>query len=97
MVVLLALLVGCGASVMYGEFPYKEPVCTSGDKDTAWDEYVQWNNVLFATRRLQQEYCVWSNAYTTYCAKLGVYHARVERYVEHLEEVYTDTCTGDEL
>jgi len=96
-ILILVALVGCGASVKYGDWPYKEAsTCIPGDKNAAWDDYAHWNNTLLETRRLRQEYCVWSNAYTGYCSKLEIYHTRVEKYVAHLLGAYTNTCpTGN--
>lgn len=96
-IVLFVVLVGCGASVTYGEWPYKATPCIPGDKAAAWDAYTTWYNVLLVARRTRQEYCEWRpNAtdarYAVYCVELDMYHARVERYVDHLKAAYTNTC-----
>jgi hypothetical protein len=89
---ILLVAIGCGASLSYGYSPYKEPVCIPGDKAAAWDEYEKWNNILLTTRRLRQEYCVWSKAYTSYCVDIEIYHVQVENYVSNLDETYTNMC-----
>jgi len=98
-ILLLVLLVGCGASVTYGEFPYTASTCVPGDKEKAWDEFVRWGNALGKARRAREKYCSLADTsrYALYCIELEIYHARVERYVKHLEAVYTDTCTADEM
>lgn len=94
-ILLFALLIGCGSSITYGGIPYKEPICIPGDKQAAYDEYVEWYNVLLAARQQRTYYCDPANegaVYDLYCIELGLHTARVEAYTAMLEQRYTDTC-----
>ena len=91
-IALLALLVGCGASVSRGGIKHVDPTCIRANKDTAWDEYSHWLNVMLRARRFRIEQCVWRPIFDPYCLELDAYHTKVENYVKVLRKRYAETC-----